>query len=77
EQDNLLHLAAMIGEVNAVRYLIGKGVDVNVRNALHHTPLHLAAGIGHAEVVKILIREGKAEIDVFDARNQTPMHYAV
>jgi FOG: Ankyrin repeat len=77
EQDNLLHLAAMIGEVNAVRYLIGKGVDVNVRNALHHTPLHLAAGIGHAEVVKILIREGNAEIDVFDVRNQTPMHYAV
>nr|CAH7769166.1 unnamed protein product [Callosobruchus chinensis] len=77
EQDSLLHLAAMIGEVNAVRYLIGKGIDVNVRNALHHTPLHLAAGIGHAEVVKILIREGNAEIDVFDARNQTPMHYAV
>ncbi|WP_374698721.1 ankyrin repeat domain-containing protein [Wolbachia endosymbiont (group B) of Limnophora tigrina] len=77
EQDNLLHLAAMIGEVNAVRYLIGKGIDVNVRNALHHTPLHLAAGIGHAEVVKILIREGNAEMDVFDARNQTPMHYAV
>ncbi len=77
EQDSLLHLAAMIGEINAVRYLIRKGIDVNVRNALHHTPLHLAAGIGHAEVVKILIREGKAEIDVFDARNQTPMHYAV
>lgn len=77
EQDSLLHLAAMIGEVNAVRYLIGKGIDVNVQNALHHTPLHLAAGIGHAEVVKILIREGNAEIEVFDARNQTPMHYAV
>ncbi|WP_353285253.1 ankyrin repeat domain-containing protein [Wolbachia endosymbiont (group A) of Beris morrisii] len=77
EQDSLLHLAAMIGEINAVRYLIRKGIDVNVRNALHHTPLHLSAGIGHAEVVKILIREGKAEIDVFDARNQTPMHYAV
>lgn len=77
EQDSLLHLAAMIGEVNAVRYLIGKGIDVNVRNALHHTPLHLAAGIGHENVVKILVKEGKAEIDVFDARNQTPMHYAV
>ncbi len=77
EQDSLLHLAAMIDEVNAVRYLIRKGINVNVRNALHHTPLHLAAGIGHEEVVKILIREGNAEIDVFDARNQTPMHYAV
>ncbi|WP_264687075.1 ankyrin repeat domain-containing protein [Wolbachia endosymbiont (group B) of Rhopobota naevana] len=77
EQDSLLHLAAMIGEVNAVRYLIGKGIDVNIRNALHHTPLHLAAGIGHENVVKILVKEGNAEIDVFDARNQTPMHYAV
>ncbi len=77
EQDSLLHLAAMIGEINAVRYLIRKGIDVNVRNALHHTPLHLAAGIGHGNVVKILVEEGNAEIDVFDARNQTPMHYAV
>ena len=77
EQDSLLHLAAMIGEINAVRYLIRKGIDVNVRNTLHHTPLHLAAGIGHANIVKILVEEGKAEIDVFDARNQTPMHYAV
>ncbi len=77
EQDSLLHLAVMIGEINAVRYLIRKGIDVNVRNALHHTPLHLAAGIGHENVVKILVEEGSAEIDVFDARNQTPMHYAV
>ncbi|MBR9984167.1 MAG: ankyrin repeat domain-containing protein [Wolbachia endosymbiont of Homalodisca vitripennis] len=77
EEDSLLHLAAMIGEVNAVRYLIRKGVDVNVRNALHHTPLHLAAGIGHENIIKILVEEGSAEIDVFDARNQTPMHYAV
>ncbi|KAB2977718.1 MULTISPECIES: ankyrin repeat domain-containing protein [unclassified Wolbachia] len=77
EEDSLLHLAAMIGEVNAVRYLIGKGIDVNVLNTLHHTPLHLAAGIGHENVVKVLVEEGSAEIDVFDARNQTPMHYAV
>lgn len=67
----------MVGEVNAVRYLINRGIDVNSRNAIFHTPLHLAAGIGHVEVVKILVREGNAEIEVFDARNQTPMHYAV
>jgi ankyrin repeat protein len=77
EKDSLLHLAAMMGEINAARYLIGRGVDVNSKNALHHTPLHLAAGIGHANVIKILVEEGNAEIDVFDARNQTPMHYAV
>jgi ankyrin repeat protein len=45
EEDSLLHLAAMMDKINAVRYLIGRGVDVNSKNALHHTPLHLAAGI--------------------------------
>lgn len=77
EQDSLLHLAAMIGEINAVRYLISKGVEVNARNDLLHTPLHLAAGIGHVEIVEVLVQQGNAAIDVFDARNQTPMHYAV
>lgn len=77
EEDSLLHLAAMVGEVNAVRYLINMGIDINSRNAVFHTPLHLACGIGHEEVVKTLVREGDAEIEVFDARNQTPMHYAV
>ncbi len=77
EKDSLLHLAAMLNEANAVRFLLDKGVNVNEQNALLHTPLHLAAGAGHEEIVEILIREGNAEIEVFDARNQTPMHYAV
>jgi ankyrin repeat protein len=77
EQDSLLHLAAMVGEINAVRYLIRKGVDVNSQNALLHTPLHLAAAIGHVEIVEALVQQGNAELDIFDARNQTPMHYAV
>lgn len=77
EQDSLLHLAVMLGKVDAVRYLINKGIDVNVQNALLHTPLHLAAGCGNAEIVEVLVKEGNAELDIYDARNQTPMHYAV
>lgn len=77
DKDSLLHLAAMMGEINAVRFLINSGVNVNIQNALLHTPLHLAAGAGHKEIVEILVKQGNAAIDVFDARNQTPMHYAV
>nr|WP_255419730.1 ankyrin repeat domain-containing protein [Wolbachia endosymbiont of Diaphorina citri] len=45
---------------------------------LHHTPLHLAGRNRTCRSCKDFDkREGNAEIDVFDVRNQTPMHYAV
>ncbi|WP_265035207.1 MULTISPECIES: ankyrin repeat domain-containing protein [unclassified Wolbachia] len=77
EEDSLLHLAAMLNEANAVRFLLNKGVNVNEQNALLHTPLHLAAGAGHEGIVEILIREGNADKDVLDVRNHAAMHYAV
>ncbi|WP_264735447.1 ankyrin repeat domain-containing protein [Wolbachia endosymbiont (group A) of Rhinocyllus conicus] len=77
EKDSLLHLAAMLNEANAVRFLLNKGVNVNEQNALLHTPLHLAAGAGHEGIVEILIREGNADKDVLDVRNHAAMHYAV
>ncbi len=77
EEDSLLHLAAMLNEANAVRFLLNKGVNVNEQNALLHTPLHLASGAGHEEIVEILIREGNADKDVLDVRNHAAMHYAV
>ncbi|BET32738.1 hypothetical protein wCIFem_12130 [Wolbachia pipientis] len=49
-KDSLLHLAAMLNEANAVRFLLNKGVNVNEQNALLHTPLHLASGAGHEEI---------------------------
>ncbi len=69
EQDNILHLAAVMNEVNAVRFLIRSGVNVNVKNSLLHTPLHLAAGMGNEQVIEVLIKEGNANKDTLDARN--------
>ncbi|VVC39095.1 Ankyrin repeat-containing domain,Ankyrin repeat [Cinara cedri] len=77
EKDSLLHLAAILNEENAVRFLINKGINVNEQNALLHTPLHLAAGAGHEKIIEILVKEGSANKDVLDIRNHTPLHYAV
>lgn len=77
EKDSLLHLAAILNEENAVRFLINKGINVNEQNALLHTPLHLAAGAGHEKIIEILVKEGNANKDVLDIRNHTPLHYAV
>jgi len=55
----LLHLSATEGHVDAVKLLIDKGADPNVRdkgdNAL---PIHFAAERGHLEVVKVLVEGG-------------------
>ncbi|WP_333023611.1 ankyrin repeat domain-containing protein [Wolbachia endosymbiont of Pentidionis agamae] len=76
EKDSLLHLAAVVNEAKAVRFLIHNGVNVNEQNALLHTPLHLAAGAGHEKIVEILVNEGNADKDILDSRNHTPIHYA-
>lgn len=59
-----LHVAAMRGEVDAVRAMIRKG-ELSSRDDLHRTPLHLAAYHDHGEIVKaILTNLGEVEVDV-------------
>ncbi|WP_339048247.1 ankyrin repeat domain-containing protein [Candidatus Mesenet endosymbiont of Phosphuga atrata] len=77
DKDNLLHLAVSNGDSEAVDYLIKKGIDANLRNTSYHTPLHLASGNGYVDVIKILVTEGKANLNVFDARNHSPIHFAI
>ncbi|WP_339045332.1 ankyrin repeat domain-containing protein [Candidatus Mesenet endosymbiont of Agriotes lineatus] len=77
DKDSLLHLAAEKGDVEAIRYLIAKGINANLHNTLYHTPLHLAAGRGYVDVIKILIIEGRANPNIFDGRNQSSIHYAI
>jgi hypothetical protein len=58
-----LFLAAGQGRVNAVRYLLDHGADVNVREKFGRTPLMEAAYSGYPEVIKELLFRG-ADINV-------------
>jgi ankyrin repeat protein len=55
-----LHVAAIQGSVNAIRKLVELGLDPNVENSMHSTPLHFAAGAHkNAEAaVKLLLDLG-------------------
>ena len=44
-----LHMAALNGEVDVVRFLVESGDDQNVLGDLGATPLHIAAERGHLE----------------------------
>ena len=55
---NALHWAAAAGVVDAVEYLLSRGIDIEATCAGGHTALHVAAGTGHLTVIKLLLAQG-------------------
>src|SRR5437870_2711119 len=60
-----LWTATRKGDVEAVKALLAKGVDVNAKTEYGATALHFAADKGHVEVVKVLLAN-KADVNVRD-----------
>ncbi len=56
--DPPIYSAAMFGYPDVVKYLIGKGADVNLCNKTGMSPLMAAAMNGNLENIKILIKHG-------------------
>lgn len=68
-----IHSAARAGNLEMVRELLEKGVDVNSREFLTKwSPLHCAAGGSHFEVVRLLLDRG-ADINATGSFG-TPLH---
>ena len=55
--------AAAKGNIEAVKYHLAAGVDVNSNGYRGFTPLHYAARNGHKEIVELLIAKG-ADVNV-------------
>ncbi len=63
-------------DVTTVRYLIGKGVDVNARCHGQWTALHFAARDQREEIVTALIEAG-ANVDPLQEHGNTPLWHCV
>lgn len=74
-----LHFAAEQGNLNAVKYFVEKGADINANNWYGGTPLKLAVSNGHLDVVRYLVEKG-ASVDLKDsswnAKGWVPLHFA-
>ena len=72
-----LHLCSRAGNLEVVKFLLEKGVDIALRNNYGQTPLHLSSENGKLEVVKFLLEKG-ADIEskfpfIPDPRDPCPM----
>jgi ankyrin repeat protein len=72
-----LGLAAYFGKVEAVKYLLKGGAEVNSpsRNSLGVTPLQSAVAGGHLEITRLLLEAG-ASPNVREQSGNTPLHAA-
>jgi CubicO group peptidase (beta-lactamase class C family) len=70
-----MHMAALQGNVEAIRGYIKAGADLNEKDAYGSTPLIIAITFGKPEVAKALIEAG-ADLGVTDNNGSTPLHLA-
>uniref|UniRef100_A0A3P9BTS8 BRCA1 associated RING domain 1 n=1 Tax=Maylandia zebra TaxID=106582 RepID=A0A3P9BTS8_9CICH len=74
--ETLLHLAAIKGDVEAVKDLLDQGADPNLKDNAGWTPLHEACNLGHLAVVELLVSMG-ALLNTPGYENDSPLHDAV
>ena len=72
--DGLLR-ASDCGHIDVLRYLLGKGADVNAVNTLGETALSIAARGQYYSVCLLL--ENNAKINTVDRRGYTPLQHAI
>lgn len=75
EHNTPLHLAALNGYIEIVKYLIKHGVNIDPRNRKIQTPLHLAVHNAHKHIIEYLIKNG-ADINATEDEGDTPLAWA-
>ena len=71
-----LNQAAVDGDLDRVKTLVGQGSDVNARNRMGMTPLAVAAMNSRTPVCEFLIDKG-ADLNAKDGKGQTALYFAV
>ena len=56
--DNLVHIAAQLGDVDTISFLVDAGMDVNIQGDLGSTALHSAYDSGHRGAAEFLLAHG-------------------
>jgi hypothetical protein len=71
-----LHQAIIDGDVNEVKSILSRGMDINIKNRRSWTPLHTAVDRGQKEIVQLLL-DKNANVNLTDNNGETSIHLAV
>ena len=74
--ETALHIVTARRDLTWMSFLIGRGANVNVRDAKGMTPLVLATNLGFVEGVDLLVTQ-KARVDESNNAGETPLITAV
>lgn len=74
--ETALHVVTARRDLTWMQFLVGKGANVNARDAKGVTPLVVAANLGFVEGVEFLIERG-AKVDESNNAGETPLITAV
>jgi uncharacterized protein len=74
--ETALHIVTERRDLTWLRYLTGKGANVNIRDARGVTPLQLAVSLGWIDGVRYLV-DSKARLDETNVAGETPLISAV
>jgi ankyrin repeat protein len=70
-----IHLASADGNVNIVKLLMSKGVDIKAENDDGRQPIHFSSQYGNDDVICLLSWNG-ADVNAKDNSGKGPLHYA-
>ena len=73
---NLLHICAQYNSKKIAKILLESGVNPNVLDSNHYTPLHYASANNSTDIVPFLIKRG-SDINAINKYGFTPLHEAV
>jgi len=74
--DDSVHVAAGMGNIEAVKQHLAAGADVNAKAEDGWTPLHFATSGGYKEITELLISKG-ADVNSKDNHGRTPLDLAI
>jgi ankyrin repeat protein len=74
--DGALHIVAKRGDMTYLNYLLSRGADPNMKDALGNTPLMIAANNSGAGLIEILVKHG-ANVNLGNNSGETPLIRAV
>lgn len=75
EHNTPLHLSALNGYLEIVKYLVKNGANVDSKNRKNQAPLHSAVHNAHRDIIEYLVTSG-ADLNAIDDEGDTPLAWA-